>query len=349
MDACAYLLLSIVLGNLLNTSGVEVGNLNNLGLSVQLLELSNDGLLERVIGDTDIGDWRSNTWSAKCMNKRLRRRLQVLPDSRDVWGTEETGSVVQGLLAGKLIGRTRNLQRLISEERQCHLVDSVTINTLGVLSENDVVSLVNLGLANSNGAQSMDNHMGMAVAVKERGWHDYTVVHVALVVEYGATAGAATNELDLVTAPDGLVQHPIVHLNPWVLVATEDNGWLVGVKEENMGVDWGLAEEIVLNGQVDKWIAGARDIDLDLIGWVGRGLLERNVVAGSGAERVDEHDGELDWLGGNDWAQQRHEGPGRSHDVVVGVVVVVVVVFMVDFTGCSGRRAELSGPLEAVA
>lgn len=305
----AYLLLSIIAGDILNTSGVEIGNLHNLGLSVQLLELDNNGLLKRVIGDTDIGNWRSNTWSAKCMDERLRRRLQVLPDSRNVWRVEETGSVVQGLLACELVGRTRDLQRLVSEEWQCYLVDSVTSDALGVLGEDDVVSLVDLGLANSNGAQGLNYHVGMAVAVKKGRWHDYTVVHVALVVKNGATAGAATDELDLGTTLDGLVQHSIVHLNPWVLVATEDDGWLVGVKEENMGVDWGLAEKIVLNGQVDIWIFGARDIDLDLVGWVGRGLLEGNVVAGSGVEGGAEHDGEVDWLGVHEWSQERHEGP----------------------------------------
>ena len=76
------------MSNLSNTGSGEVGDLDNLGLTVELLELGNNGVLEIDIGNTHVGDRRSHTWSTQSVDVWVGGRSQVLPDYRNVWRGE---------------------------------------------------------------------------------------------------------------------------------------------------------------------------------------------------------------------------------------------------------------------
>ena len=111
------LLLLVVLSDGLNTGGIEVGYLDNLDLAIELLELGNDSLLELLGIDADVGDRRPHTWSSEGGDVWSRWRLQVLADDSQVLGRQKTRSMMEGALAGDLVGGSGDLEWLILEKR----------------------------------------------------------------------------------------------------------------------------------------------------------------------------------------------------------------------------------------
>lgn len=85
----------------------------------------------------------------------------------------------------------------------------------------------------------------MAVAVEGRRGADDGPVHVAEVVEDGAAAGAAADEVDV-----GGGQGAEVGFQPGVLVAADYHRGGVAVEEEEGGGWVGFGEEVVLDGEV---------------------------------------------------------------------------------------------------
>ena len=113
----SYLLLLVVLANQLDTGGIKIGNLDNLDIAVELLELGNDSLLELLVVDTDVGDRRPHTWSSERGDVWSRWRFQVLADDSQVFTGQKTRSMMKGALAGDLIGGSGDLEWLILKKR----------------------------------------------------------------------------------------------------------------------------------------------------------------------------------------------------------------------------------------
>jgi len=64
------------------------------------------------------------------------------------------------------------------------------------LVEHDVVALVDAGSGYAVAAQGADDHFGVLVAGEDRGGADDRPVYIAFVVEDGAAAAAATDDVD---------------------------------------------------------------------------------------------------------------------------------------------------------
>lgn len=172
------------------------------------------------------------------------------------------------------------------------------------------MALVNLGLANSNVAQGTNYHECVSIAIEGGSREDYTVVHISLIMEDGTTSRSTADQVNLVGGPELLAQKPNVHLLPWILVASDDDGWAVGIEEENGRVFWGLGQEVVLNREVDKWVLGAGNKNLDLVCLVGSSALESSIGA-----RGDGDGGELGRLEGDGGASKRDEGDSETRHI----------------------------------
>lgn len=97
----------------------------------------------------------------------------------------------------------------------------------------------------------------MAIAREERGRADDGPVCIAMVVEDGSSAATPPHELDaLKTGAERLAiaEERKVYFRPRVLVATDDDTWVVDVLKENDGGRGGGLEEVMLNGEVQEWI-----------------------------------------------------------------------------------------------
>lgn len=76
----------MVLANQLDAGGIKVGDLDNLDLAIELLELGDNSLLELLVADTDVGDRRSHAWGSEGRDVRGGWGLQILPDHTQVLG-----------------------------------------------------------------------------------------------------------------------------------------------------------------------------------------------------------------------------------------------------------------------
>ena len=130
--------------------------------------------------------------------------------------------------------------------------------------EDDVVARVHGRAGRAEGVQGAHDHEGVRVAVEGRRRRDDAVVRVALVVEDGAAARAAADEVDARLWAGGgrVAQEGEGRLDPGVLVAPDDDAGAVGVEEEDGGGGGGVGEEVVLDGEVEVGVGAAGDVDL---------------------------------------------------------------------------------------
>lgn len=173
------------------------------------------------------------------------------------------------------------------------------------------MALVNLGLANSNVGQGTNDHECVGIAIEGGSREDYTVVHISLIMEDGTTSRSTADQVNLVGGPELLAEKSNVHLLPWILVASDDDGWAVGIEEENSRVFWSLGQEVVLNREVDKRVLGAGNENLGLVRLVGSSVLESSIGA-----RGDGDGGGLGGLEGHGGASERHEGDSERRHIV---------------------------------
>lgn len=66
-----------------------------------------------------------------------------------------------------------------------------------------------------------------------------------------------------------MVEETKVHLQPRILIATNDHAWVVGVEKEDTRVRMGILQQEMLCRQVQVGVVAARGVDLDAAGGVG--------------------------------------------------------------------------------
>lgn len=149
--------------------------------------------------------------------------------------------MVEGAQTGEFVRRPGNLERVFCV---CERFARARRQGDGVCrgrGHDDVVSTVDGHVWHAQLVKRTAHHLGVFVAVEVGRRADDGVVHVSLVVEDGAASAAAADEVDGIPAAVQRLQEREVDFKPRVLVAAYDDARAVGVKEEHVGVGWGLA------------------------------------------------------------------------------------------------------------
>lgn len=166
------------------------------------------------------------------------------------------------------------------------------------LVQHYIVALIDSGAIHANLAQGADDHLGIGVSGEIVAWAGDAPIEIALVVEYRASSRAAAHEiysangwrfcLYVVCAVLCSVENAEIDFCPRVLVAADDHTWPIHVKEQNGTVWRRLAENVVLNGEIQVRVVAAGRVALQLVGrvreLVGKGR-EPPLAADPGAWR----------------------------------------------------------------
>jgi hypothetical protein len=249
---------------------------SSLGSSIHAPKLAHNGISKLLPADTHVPDRTAHALHPARLDESFGGGPQQPRHAAKILGFQQARAVMQRPRPGKLIRRTRDLERLLPRPP--------TLLLLHV--HDDVVPSVHPHAIHAQPPQRAHHHLGVPVPVKDRRRADDGPVGVACVVEDGAASRAAADEgdgdgLDLgVSSAMGLFQwcgrgKPLaeevhVHLHPGVLVAADDDAGAVGVEEKDGRVRVGALQEVVLDGKVQVGVGGGGTVDLDGLGKVLR-------------------------------------------------------------------------------